>query len=164
MASPRDGLLSRVRRRTTSDEGSALVEFLGVTVLVMIPLVYLVVALSHVQAGLYATEAAARTAARAAATSGVDALIAGDSREGAWREASAHAEAATHVVAEDFGVGALDVSLACEGECLSPGSVVVADVTGDVSLPGVPAAVLEVTPLSVTLTARGASPIDGVGP
>ncbi|WP_159449312.1 pilus assembly protein [Demequina sp. NBRC 110051] len=152
------------RAHAASDEGSALVEFLGVTVLVMIPLVYLIITLAHLQAGMYATEAAARTAARAAATSGVDALIDGDGRDRAWREASAHAEASVALVAEDFGVGALDLTLACEGECLSPGSAIVADVTGEIGLPGVPAGVLDVAPLTVTLTARGASPIDGTAP
>lgn len=150
--------------RAASDEGSALVEFLGVTVLVMIPLVYLIITLSHLQAGLYATEAAARTAARAAATSGVDALIAGESRDRAWREARKHADASVALTGEDFGVAPLDLSLACEGECLSPGSTVVADVAAEVSLPGVPAAVLDIAPLTVTLTARGASPIDGTAP
>ncbi len=126
--------------RSRDDEGSALVEFLGVTVLIMIPLVYLILALAQVQAGMYAAEAASRTAARAAAVAGEQALEGGASREDAWGEALTHGRASVNLTAEDFGTSGAVLALSCAGECLEPGTDIVAEVTATVELPGVPSA------------------------
>lgn len=147
-----------------ADEGSALVEFLGVTVLVMIPLVYLILALAQVQAGMYAAEAASRTAARSAAVAGALALDDGASRGDAWGAALAHGHASVDLTADDFGAGAMTLELECDGTCLEPGTDVIAEVTATVALPGVPSAVLAIAPLAVDVSARGVSPVDGLAP
>ncbi|WP_143340619.1 pilus assembly protein [Demequina sp. NBRC 110057] len=149
-------------RGLRSDAGGALVEFLGVTVVVLVPLVYLIVAVAQVQSASYGVEAAAREAARAAAVSGVEAVAAGESSSRALAIASSRATAAVSLTAEDFGLEDADLSLECSTACFDPGSDVVADVSATVRLPGVPTALLAIAPLSVTVTARGASPVDGV--
>ena len=50
--------------RAHEEEGSAVVEFLGVTVVLLVPLVYLVLTLGRVQAAMFAAEAAARESGR----------------------------------------------------------------------------------------------------
>ena len=59
--------LARVRRRLVDDRGSASVEFLSVGVLLLVPLVYLVLALGQIQHAVLGAEGAARHAARAIA-------------------------------------------------------------------------------------------------
>lgn len=51
-------------RPSTDDTGSASVEFITVGMLMLVPLVYLVLAVSAIQAGAFAAEGAARQAAR----------------------------------------------------------------------------------------------------
>lgn len=51
-------------RLSTNDTGSASVEFITVGMLMLVPLVYLVLAVSAIQAGAFAAEGAARQAAR----------------------------------------------------------------------------------------------------
>ena len=50
-----------------SDEGSAVVEFIFLSLLLLVPIVYLVLALASVQSAAFAAEAVARDASRAAA-------------------------------------------------------------------------------------------------
>ena len=50
--------------RWSDDRGEATVEFIGLVAVLVIPIVYLVVALAQIQAGLFAVEAGAREAAR----------------------------------------------------------------------------------------------------
>jgi hypothetical protein len=56
------------------EDGSAIVEFVWLAVLLMIPLVYVVLTVLSVERAAFATTAAARAAARAYATAGSDAL------------------------------------------------------------------------------------------
>ena len=68
----RHTLLRRLRRtatRTSGEQGSALVEFVFLAVLMMVPLIYLVMVLARLQAGSYAASAAVREAGRAYVTS-----------------------------------------------------------------------------------------------
>jgi hypothetical protein len=58
---------------TRDDSGNAIVEFVFVAVLVMVPLVYLIAAVATVQRSTLAVAQAARDAGRAFATSGSDA-------------------------------------------------------------------------------------------
>ncbi len=60
---------ARPRRRLADDAGSASVEFLSVGVLLLVPLVYLVLALGQIQHAVLGIEGAARHAARAIAQS-----------------------------------------------------------------------------------------------
>jgi Flp pilus assembly protein TadG len=61
------GLVRRAHR-VRRDEGSAIIEFIFVAVLIMVPLVYFIVAVASVQAGQLAVTNAAREAGRAFAT------------------------------------------------------------------------------------------------
>ena len=54
--------------RTRGEDGSAIVEFVVLGVLMMVPLVYLVMSVGRVQAGSYAVTTAAREAGRAFVT------------------------------------------------------------------------------------------------
>ena len=148
------------------DEGAAAVEFVALTIVLLVPLIYLVVAVTRVQAGAYAAESASSAAARAAVVAGLDALDAGSADSEARDAAREAAAAAAAAVAEDFAFAAADatVELACEGECLAPGSTVRATVAVAVALPGLPSAVRAMIPAGVTLESTAASPVDGYAP
>ena len=60
-------------RRRRSDEGSAIVEFVWLGILLLVPLIYIVVAVFEVQRTAYAASAAARSAGRAFVTSPTEA-------------------------------------------------------------------------------------------
>ena len=107
-----------------SERGDASVEFLGILVVVVIPVLYIVLAIGQVSAGAMAVDAGAREAARILA-------------EDPAREADAsHAVA---LIVEDFGIDAqADVSPNCVG-CEGDGGVVDVRVSVRVPLPFVPA-------------------------
>jgi hypothetical protein len=138
------------------DRGSAVVEFVTLGMVLLIPLVYLVLALGRVQAATYAADGSARAAARAYVLA---------STEG---EALDRARAAVRLGLRDQGFdgeeeGALDVECS-ERPCLTPGGRVVATVTVDVVLPGVPAVVDGVVPLRVTVRATQVAAVDEFRP
>lgn len=111
------------------DEGSALVEFVWLAVLLMIPLAYVVLAAVSVQRAAFAETAAAREAARAYATAGSDAV------------GEARAEAAVALAMHDQGVDwqPTDRVVSC-GDCsYAPGSTFTVDLHTVVALPFVPA-------------------------
>ena len=60
--------MSRLRRRLSEEDGSALVEFVFIALVVFVPLIYIVAGFSAVQRGVFASTAAAREAGRAIAT------------------------------------------------------------------------------------------------
>jgi len=155
----------RVRRDWADDSGGAIVEFLGVTLLVLIPVVYLLLALARVQAGSVALDAAVRDAARAVVVAGVEAVETGSSTSDAMAVGEARARASTEVVLANFGFDAdtdAGLEVTCSsGGCLEPGSDVDVDGVLVVSLPGVPDLIGSWIPLEVTLTASGSSPVDG---
>ena len=98
-------------RRTRRDErGSAIVEFVFLSVVLLIPLVYLVLCLGRLQAGSYAVSAAAREAGRAFVTS-----EASDSATG-------RAESAAAIAFEDQGFGGDGgIEVSCSATpCLTP--------------------------------------------
>lgn len=117
-------------RRARGDDGSAPVEFVFLAVLLLVPLVYLLLAVFAVQRAAYALSAAAREAGRGFVT-GVDGL-----------EAELRAQAAADVALRDHGLNAGDVRLTldCSARpCLTPGAAVTVRVDADVALPLVPA-------------------------
>jgi Flp pilus assembly protein TadG len=57
-----------LRRRLAGEDGSALVEFVFIALVVFVPLIYIVAGFSAVQRGIFASTAAAREAGRAIAT------------------------------------------------------------------------------------------------
>lgn len=135
----------RARRPWTSDEGSALLEFCFLAVLMLIPVVYLIGTLGRLQAGAFATQGAAREAARAFVT-------APDEASGRER-----ADAAAAVALADQGfidVRRVRVEITCDPEpCLAPGSRVAVRTALRVGLPAVPALVSRVVPTSIVVRA-----------
>lgn len=145
------------------DDGGAIVEFIGMTLLLLVPLVYLIVAFSRVQAAIYAADLAARDAARTSVVSGVSALDAGASRSQAMAIADHRAGTALSLTLVDFGFDSGDgnLSLACvPTPCFTPGSDIIATVEVEVGLPGVPGFVQSWLPLSITVNAEAGSSID----
>ncbi|HET7683966.1 MAG TPA: hypothetical protein VFK34_09910 [Marmoricola sp.] len=125
--------------RYRDQRGTAIVEFVWLAILLLVPLLYIVVAVFETQRAAYAASAAARSASRAFVTSP-------DQETGRIR-----AEAAASLAFRDQGIDAQDfeLRLTCRPEptaCLSPGSVVMAEIHSAVALPLVPAALGGNTP------------------
>lgn len=149
--------LIAARRRITGsgrpvDSGSAVVEFLGVAILLLVPLVYLVLTLGQVQGAVFAAEGAAREAGR---------IIA---RAETWSAGVARARASVGLAFADQGVtvdGAQALRLSCEADpCLTPGAQVVVEVSAAVGLPGIPEVVRGVVPAEVPVAAEYVVAID----
>lgn len=121
----------RPRSGNPSDAGSASVEFLAAAILLLVPLVYLVVAVSLIQSAALGVEGAARQAARA--------YVRADSVPQAQR----HLDAVLHVVAADHGLEhqRFMVEVACSprpSRCLQPDGTVTVTLRYAVPLPFVP--------------------------
>jgi Flp pilus assembly protein TadG len=120
------------------DAGSASVEFLGAGVILLVPLVYLVLALSAVQSAAFAVEGAARDAAR----SYVQSATAADGERAV--------DDAVTVALADGGVSADPrVELTCApapADCLTRRGLVSVSVTVDVPLPLLPPLVAGAAP------------------
>lgn len=133
-----------------NERGSAVVEFVTLGVLLLVPLVYLVMALARVQAGAFAVSQAARESGRAFVTTDPG------------QDATARARAAATVAFADHrfeDVGTLD--LACDGTpCLRPDGRVRTTATVRVPLPLVPAFVREAVPASIPVSASQVSTVD----
>lgn len=111
------------------ERGSASLEFLTVGMLLLVPLVYLVLALAAIQGGALAIEGAARQAARVAVQAGDRA------------SAESAVERAVLVALADYGVDAdeASVSVDCQAtDCDVPGSRIRVSVRASVGLPLVP--------------------------
>ena len=118
-------------RRPRRQRGSAVVEVTWLTILLLVPLVYLVLSVFEVQRAAFAVTAASRAAGRAF-------VLAPDQVSGQERAAQA-----AGVALRDQGLALPAGSLAvtCEPDprsCLQPGSVVVVSLGLDVALPLVP--------------------------
>lgn len=114
--------------RLRTDDGSAIVEYVWLAVLLMIPVVYVVLAALSVQRAAFAATSAARDAARAYATAGSDA------------EGEQRAEAAVALAMRDQGVtwSPSGRVISC-GDCsFAPGSTFTVDLHTTVALPFVP--------------------------
>jgi Flp pilus assembly protein TadG len=94
------------------DSGSAIIEFVFVAVLVMVPLVYLVVAVAAVQRSELAVSHAAREAGRAFATADSSA------------RAVARVDAAVRIALRNQGVSDADVKYVPAGSSCDAGAVV----------------------------------------
>lgn len=113
-----------MRRR--GEDGSAIIEVTWLSVLLLVPLVYVVVGVFEVQRAAFASTAAARAAGRAF-------VLAPDPVT-----AREQARAAAQVALADQGVQGATVTLGCRPACLVPGSVVEVQVTHQVPLPFLP--------------------------
>ncbi|WP_144873616.1 TadE family protein [Microbacterium sp. 1.5R] len=115
----------------SDDRGSAALEFITVGVILLVPLVYLIVALGSIQEHTLGAEAAARHLARAIALV-PDAASAAD-----------YGDRLVASIADQYGIapGTLEVSVACAPrtpECPAPGALVTVTVATHVPLPLVP--------------------------
>jgi Flp pilus assembly protein TadG len=128
------------RPRARRDQGgTAIVEFVWLAILLLVPLLYIVLAVFATQRASYAASAAARSASRAFVTS--------PDQETAY----ARAVAAARLAFSDQGIDAADFRLVitCRPDpdrCLTPGSVVAADVRSTADLPLIPTALGDNTP------------------
>lgn len=115
-------------REREGQAGSVVIEVVWLAVLLLVPLVYVVLAVFEVQRGAFAATAAARAAGRAYVLAPTPA------------EAELRARAASRIALADQGVdgGESVMSLACRPSCLAPGSVVHVRVRHQVPLPLLP--------------------------
>ena len=124
--------------RVRDESGTALVEFVWLAILLIVPLLYIVLAAFDTQRAAYAASSAARSAGRAFVT-------APDQASG-----YARAEAAVRLAYRDQGIESQpDVRISCRPDprnCLTPGSVVRAEIRSSVELPLMPAALGSDTP------------------
>lgn len=127
------------------DTGSAVVEFLGVSVLLLVPIVYLVLTLARVQAAAFAAEGAAREAGRILAQA--ETVEAG----------AARAQRAVELAFADQGLdvdgGQVLVITCATDPCLSPGAEVLVEVDVAVDLPLVPDVIRAEIPAEVPVSA-----------
>ena len=117
--------------RNRCDDGSALVEVTWLSLLLMVPLVYILIAVFDVQRGAFAVTAASRAAGRAYSLADTDA----DGRR------QAHAAATLALRDQGIDGGDLAVEISCTPrptQCLSPGSVITVVVRTRVVLPLAP--------------------------
>lgn len=121
------------------ERGTAIVEFVWLAILLLVPLLYIVLAVFDTQRASYAASAAARSASRAYVTSPDQ------------QTAYVRAEAAARLAFGDQGIDAADFTLkiSCRPDprhCLTPGSVVSAEVRSAADLPLMQAALGGNTP------------------
>ncbi|MFS0703296.1 pilus assembly protein [Cellulomonas sp. 179-A 9B4 NHS] len=149
------GGVDRVRRRlhgAAADRGSALVEFLGIALVLLVPVIYLVLVLGRLQAATFAVEGAAREAARVY-------VAAPDAATGRTRAVTAVGVALRDQAFDDDPSGALVVGCSADS-CLQPGAEVTATVQVRVPLPFVPSFVRDVVPLEVPVRAERTAAVD----
>jgi hypothetical protein len=112
-----------------AESGSATVEFIGLSVLLLLPAIYILIAISQLQAAGYAAVAAADQAAK---------TIGYTSHEA---DAEARAVKTVHLTAEDYELDPAQTStvITCSNpSCTTPGTRITVTVSIDVSLPLVP--------------------------
>ncbi|MGH8940024.1 MAG: pilus assembly protein, partial [Actinomycetes bacterium] len=114
------------RASASGEAGNAIVEFVYLAVLLMVPLVYVLLTVFRVQGAAYAVSSAAREAGRVYATS--------DSLD----DAGPRAFTAANIVMRDSNLplAADDLRISCSSSpCLAPGSRVDVVIAYEVSLP-----------------------------
>ncbi|MDH6423858.1 hypothetical protein [Aurantimicrobium minutum] len=119
----------RLLKFLAKDDGSASLEFITAGMLLLIPLVYLVVAVGVVQGATLATEGAARQAARVYVESPD------------LETAVTRAQQAIDFALADYGIDSkkANISISCSEACLTPKSLVSIGVSVNVPMPLVPA-------------------------
>ena len=123
-------VLCRVGRlHCGGDSGTAVVEFVFLAVLLLVPLSYIVLAVFSVQRAAFAVTAATREAGRAYVTT----------TDG---DPMARAQGAAALALRDQGLNlpAGGVRVSCDGDCTSPGTAVHMSLDYTVALPMVPRA------------------------
>ncbi len=125
--------------RSRGEAGTALVEVTWLSILLLVPLLYIVLAVFEVQRSAFAVTAAARSAGRAYTTAPSETA------------ALEHARAAAAVALGDQNLDLVDggIEMSCSPDptaCLTPGSVVRVHVSYPVPLPLTPTALGANTP------------------
>ena len=113
------------------ETGTALVEVTWLSILLLVPLLYVVLAVFDVQRAAFAVNAATRAAGRAYSLAPFES------------QGAARAQAAAHVALADQGldIGDANLDTTCEPDprnCLAPGSVIRVRMEYQVSLPLMP--------------------------
>lgn len=130
---------SAVRARSRTERGSAVVEATWLTLLLLVPLLYVMLAVFDVQRAAFGTSAAARAAARAYSLAPDEATAPG----------RAHAAAALALRDQRLDAAQVELSIHCRplpDNCLAPGSRITVDLRHQVDLPLTPTALGEQTP------------------
>lgn len=127
------GLIARIRSAAcpepnAGERGSAVLEFVVLGLLLLVPMVYIIITAAQLQGGSFAVVGAADQAAKVYAASE------------APGEGEARARSTAAVAVADFGFDpeTLSMSISCSEACLTPGSFVTVNVTVPVPLPLVP--------------------------
>lgn len=141
---------SRAHTRPPAEQGSAIVEFVWLGLLLLLPLVYVLVTAFEVQRASYGASSASRAAARA--------FVLAPDQPSAYDRA----RRAAAVALGDQGLGdkRADVTITCRPEparCLSPGSVVTVVVAATQPLPLAPEVMGDARP-QVTVDSRHSEP------
>ncbi len=110
------------------ERGSAVLEFVVLGLLLLVPMVYIIITAAQLQGGSFAVVGAADQAAKVY----VEAEAPG--------EGQARARQAAAVAVADFGFdpATLEMSISCSEVCLTPGSFVTVSISVPVPLPLVP--------------------------
>jgi Flp pilus assembly protein TadG len=117
-----------VRQRVSADAGSAALEFVAGALVLLVPCVYAVLTFGAIESAQFATNSAARYAARV--------FITQPSRDAAF---AAAARVATQSLRESpNATTAPRVDITCRGACLEPGGTVTVRVSTRVFLPFLP--------------------------
>jgi len=136
-----------------SQSGSAVVEFVFLAVLMLVPMFYLVMVLARLQAGAYAVSAASREAGRAYVTAPVA------------EQATPRAHSAAGLAFADQGFESEgSIEIGCDGTpCLRPEGRVQTTATLWVPMPLVPAFFADIVPLQIPISATHIATIDRFG-
>ena len=136
--------------RAAGDEGRAILEFIFLGILLLLPLTYLVLTAARLQSASFSASLAGREAGRAFVTAPSD------------EQGYARARAAASLAFGDFSFeeGAA-VSVTCDGSpCLRPDSSVTSTASIVVQLPLVPSFIASHVPASVTISSTHVASVD----
>lgn len=133
----------RIPAHSTREDGMATVEFVGVVIALLIPIIYIITAVSAVQAAQFSADAAAYEAARAYTLS---------RSQGQGRE---HAALIAQQIFADQGfTSAPTIAASCDrGDSLTPGGIVSVTVSYEVPLP----LITQFMPVSIPVSSQSSS-------
>ena len=148
--------MRRWSRWATDETGSASLEFITAGLLLLVPLVYLVVAVASLQAAAFAAEGASRQAARV--------FVRAESTD----DAHDQVRRAVEFALTDQGIDPAQASvvITCSpvrSDCLAAGSIVTVGVTVRVPMPLVPAALDLDSALAINVDSAAAQQVSRFG-
>ena len=120
-----------MRRRAFEDQGSAVLEFLIIGLLVLVPLLYVLLTVLRVESAVMASTQAVREAGRAF-------MMADSSSQGRLQ---ALAAARLAMADQGFDMSAASLSITCGQTCLAPSSSAHIRLDWRVNLPWIPATI-----------------------